>query len=163
VVKLKNRVFGRSPLNLRFRPGIAYELTFIKKGYQNASKRFTVTGRRIRRSESRSRRSPPEEVVFSTNLGTVIPQLLGPLHSRYRRPRPQRGEESAQRRASGGGDSDGLCVLPAYLCVLSVGWLAKMNHLTTFGCSRQAALCSPLSPLPSVLSAARVLRTKMHA
>jgi serine/threonine-protein kinase len=46
VIKLKNRVFGRSPLNLRFRPGIAYELTFIKKGYQNASKRFTVTGRK---------------------------------------------------------------------------------------------------------------------
>jgi len=46
VVKLKNRVFGRSPLNLRFRPGIAYELTFIKKSYQNASKRFTVSGRK---------------------------------------------------------------------------------------------------------------------
>ena len=46
MVKLKNRVFGRSPLNLRFRPGIAYELTFIKKSYQNASKRFTVSGRK---------------------------------------------------------------------------------------------------------------------
>ncbi len=46
VIKLKDRVFGRSPLNLRFRPGIAYELTFVKKGYQNASKRFTVTGRK---------------------------------------------------------------------------------------------------------------------
>lgn len=46
VVKLKDRVFGRSPLNLRFRPGIAYELTFVKKGYQSASKRFTVSGRK---------------------------------------------------------------------------------------------------------------------
>ena len=46
VVKLKDRVFGRSPLNLRFRPGIAYELAFVKKGYQSASKRFTVTGRK---------------------------------------------------------------------------------------------------------------------
>ena len=46
VIKLKNRVFGRSPLNLRFRPGIMYELTFVKKGYQNTSKRFTVTGRK---------------------------------------------------------------------------------------------------------------------
>ena len=46
VVKLKDRVFGRSPLNLRFRPGITYQLTFVKKGYQSASKRFTVTGRK---------------------------------------------------------------------------------------------------------------------
>jgi hypothetical protein len=46
VVKLKDRVFGRSPLNLRFRPGISYELTFVKQGYQNASKRFTVSGRK---------------------------------------------------------------------------------------------------------------------
>jgi len=46
VVKLKDRVFGRSPLNLRFRPGITYELTFIKQGYQSASKRLTVTGRK---------------------------------------------------------------------------------------------------------------------
>jgi len=46
VIKLKNRVFGRSPLKLRFRPGIMYELTFVKKGYQNTSKRFTVTGRK---------------------------------------------------------------------------------------------------------------------
>ena len=49
VVKLKNRVFGRSPLKLRFRPGITYELTFIKQGYQNMSKRFTVTGRKNQR------------------------------------------------------------------------------------------------------------------
>ena len=46
VIKLKDRVFGRSPLNLRFRPGILYELTFVKKGYQSASKRFTVNGRK---------------------------------------------------------------------------------------------------------------------
>ena len=49
VVKLKNRVFGRSPLKLRFRPGITYELSFIKQGYQNMSKRFTVTGRKNQR------------------------------------------------------------------------------------------------------------------
>ena len=46
VVKLKDRAFGRSPLNLRFRPGITYQLTFVKKGYQAASRRFTVRGRK---------------------------------------------------------------------------------------------------------------------
>ncbi len=46
VIKLKDRVFGRSPLNLRFRPGIKYELTFVKKGYQSTSKRFTATGKK---------------------------------------------------------------------------------------------------------------------
>jgi hypothetical protein len=49
VVKLKDRVFGRSPLNLRFRPGIIYELTFVKKGYQTTSKRFTVRSRKNQR------------------------------------------------------------------------------------------------------------------
>ena len=49
VVKLRDRVFGRSPLNLRFRPGIVYQLTLVKKGYQNTSKRFTVTGRKNQR------------------------------------------------------------------------------------------------------------------
>jgi serine/threonine-protein kinase len=65
VVKLKNRVFGRSPLNLRFRPGIAYELTFIKKGYQNASKRFTVTGRKNQkvRTTLKKKRAPKKSLI----------------------------------------------------------------------------------------------------
>ena len=46
VIRLKDRVFGRAPLSLRFRPGITYELTFVKKGYQTTVKRFTVTGRK---------------------------------------------------------------------------------------------------------------------
>jgi serine/threonine-protein kinase len=58
VVKLKDRVFGRSPLNLRFRPGIAYQLTFVKKGYQSASKRFTVTGRKNQRVTISLNRKP---------------------------------------------------------------------------------------------------------
>jgi serine/threonine protein kinase len=45
VVSLGRRVFGRAPINLRFRPGISYELTFVKKGYQSTTRRFTVTGR----------------------------------------------------------------------------------------------------------------------
>jgi serine/threonine protein kinase len=45
VVSIGKRVFGRAPINLRFRPGISYELTFVKKGYQSTNKRFTVTTR----------------------------------------------------------------------------------------------------------------------
>lgn len=46
VIKLKDRVFGRSPLNLRFRPGHMYELTFVKRGYQTTNKRFKVSNRK---------------------------------------------------------------------------------------------------------------------
>jgi serine/threonine protein kinase len=46
IIKLKDRVFGRSPLNLRFRPGHYYELTFVKRGYQTTNKRFKVSFRK---------------------------------------------------------------------------------------------------------------------
>ena len=45
VIRLGKRVFGRAPLNLRFRPGITYEVTLVKKGYLSVTKRFTVTGK----------------------------------------------------------------------------------------------------------------------
>jgi serine/threonine protein kinase len=45
VVSLGKRVFGRAPMNLRFRPGITFELTLVKKGYLPATKRFTATGK----------------------------------------------------------------------------------------------------------------------
>lgn len=43
VIRLDRRVFGRAPMNLRFRSGVTYELNFVKQGYQQARKRFTVT------------------------------------------------------------------------------------------------------------------------
>ncbi len=46
VISVGKRVFGRAPMNLRFRPGITFELTFVKKGYQPASKRITVANRK---------------------------------------------------------------------------------------------------------------------
>jgi serine/threonine-protein kinase len=46
VIGIGKRVFGRAPMNLRFRQGITFELTFVKKGYQTTSKRFTVTGKK---------------------------------------------------------------------------------------------------------------------
>jgi hypothetical protein len=41
VIKLKDRVFGRAPMNLRFRPGIPIELSFVKSGYQTTTRKFT--------------------------------------------------------------------------------------------------------------------------
>jgi serine/threonine-protein kinase len=46
VIKMKQRVFGRAPMNLRFAPGITYELTFVRQGYQPTTKRFTVSRRK---------------------------------------------------------------------------------------------------------------------
>jgi serine/threonine protein kinase len=68
VIKLKDRVFGRSPLNLRFRPGIAYELTFVKKGYLSASKRFTVTGRKNQRVTIALKKKPAPKKSFIRRL-----------------------------------------------------------------------------------------------
>jgi serine/threonine protein kinase len=46
VIKLGKRVFGRAPMNLRFRPGISFELTFVKQGYEITTKRFVPSGRK---------------------------------------------------------------------------------------------------------------------
>ena len=46
VISIGKRVFGRAPMNLRFRPGIIFELSFVKKGYQPASKRLAVANRK---------------------------------------------------------------------------------------------------------------------
>ena len=43
VVKLKSRVFGKTPIPLRFRTGLIFELTFVKNGYGPTAKRFLVT------------------------------------------------------------------------------------------------------------------------
>ncbi|MGB8295613.1 MAG: serine/threonine-protein kinase [Polyangia bacterium] len=70
VIKLKNRVFGRSPLKLRFRPGIMYELTFVKKGYQNTSKRFTVTGRKNQKVRVTLKKKPgPKKSLLQRIFG----------------------------------------------------------------------------------------------
>ena len=70
VIKLKNRVFGRSPLKLRFRPGIMYELTFVKKGYQYTSKRFTVTGRKNQKVRVTLKKKPtPKKSLLQRIFG----------------------------------------------------------------------------------------------
>lgn len=46
IIRLHNRVFGRAPMNLRFRSGIRYELSFVKSGYVTATKTFTASRRK---------------------------------------------------------------------------------------------------------------------
>jgi hypothetical protein len=48
VVKTKYQVLGRTPLNLHFRTGNVYELTFVKSGYQQASRTVNVTNAKDR-------------------------------------------------------------------------------------------------------------------
>ena len=70
VVGLGKRVFGRAPLNLRFRPGITYELTFVKKGYLSASKRFAVTKRQKQSVKATLRKKPvPKRSLFRRIFG----------------------------------------------------------------------------------------------
>ncbi len=45
-ISIGKRVFGRAPMNLRFRPGITFEVTFVKRGYYPATRRFVPTGRK---------------------------------------------------------------------------------------------------------------------
>jgi hypothetical protein len=42
IVRTKGQVLGRTPINLHFRTGNTYELTFVKSGYQPASRLVAV-------------------------------------------------------------------------------------------------------------------------
>jgi serine/threonine protein kinase len=46
VIRLKDRVFGRAPMNLRFRPGVPFDLSFVKTGYVTKTRRFTFAKRK---------------------------------------------------------------------------------------------------------------------
>jgi serine/threonine protein kinase len=71
VVGLGKRVFGRAPMNLRFRPGITFELTFVKKGYLSATKRFVATGKKNQtvRVALTKRPAPAKKSLFRRIFG----------------------------------------------------------------------------------------------
>ncbi|HSZ80693.1 MAG TPA: serine/threonine-protein kinase, partial [Polyangia bacterium] len=46
IVKTKGQVLGRTPINLHFRTGNTYELTFVKNGYELANRRVAVANAR---------------------------------------------------------------------------------------------------------------------
>ena len=68
VVKLGPRVLGRAPINLRFKPGGTYELTFVKSGYQSAKKRFTASGRKGQRVSASLKKRPAKRRNFFQRL-----------------------------------------------------------------------------------------------
>jgi hypothetical protein len=68
VVKLGNRVFGRAPLNLRFNPGVTYELSFVKSGYVTARKRFTVSTRPNQQLSVTLKKKPVKRKSFFQRL-----------------------------------------------------------------------------------------------
>jgi len=70
VVSLGRRVFGRAPMNLRFRPGITFELTFVKKGYLPATKRFIATGKKNQTVKVALKKKPvPRKSLFRRIFG----------------------------------------------------------------------------------------------
>ncbi|HET6283600.1 MAG TPA: serine/threonine-protein kinase [Polyangia bacterium] len=48
IVRTKQRVLGRTPINLRFKTPNIYELTFLKSGYVPTTKKVSVSGTRNR-------------------------------------------------------------------------------------------------------------------
>ena len=59
VVKMNKRVFGRAPMNLRFRAGQSYELHFVKQGYVPTTKRVLVSQRKNQTLTVALRKKPP--------------------------------------------------------------------------------------------------------
>jgi serine/threonine protein kinase len=77
IIKLGNRVFGRAPMSLRFNPGITYELTFVKRGYESGRKRFTPSDRKGQRlAVSLRKRTVPKR------KGSFLQRILGGLNRR---------------------------------------------------------------------------------
>jgi hypothetical protein len=71
VVSLGKRVFGRAPINLRFRPGITFELKFVKKGYLPKTKHFAVTAGQKKQTirVGLKKRSEPKKSLFRRIFG----------------------------------------------------------------------------------------------
>jgi hypothetical protein len=70
VVSLGKRVFGRAPMNLRFRPGLIFELTFVKKGYLSANKRFAATSKKNQVVKITLKKKPePKRSIFRRIFG----------------------------------------------------------------------------------------------
>lgn len=71
VISIGKRVFGRAPMNLRFRPGVTFELTFVKKGYHPASKHIAVANRKNQSVKVvlKKKAPPPKKSLFRRIFG----------------------------------------------------------------------------------------------
>ena len=68
VIRLKDRVFGRAPMNLRFRPGVPFELSFVKSGYVTSTRRFTFAKRKNQSVTVQLARRPVKKKSFFQRL-----------------------------------------------------------------------------------------------
>ncbi len=59
LVKVENRTLGRTPIPLRFRHGILFQLTFSKPGYQTTSKQIFVANRAGQKLQVTLRKTAP--------------------------------------------------------------------------------------------------------
>jgi hypothetical protein len=75
VISIGKRVFGRAPMNLRFRPGVQFQLTLVKKGYFPATKHFSVMSKNNRgikvvlRKRPESRKPEAKKSLFHRIFG----------------------------------------------------------------------------------------------
>jgi eukaryotic-like serine/threonine-protein kinase len=72
VVSVGKRVFGRAPINLRFRPGITFQIHFVKKGYEPANKHLTVANRKnqtLKAVLAKKKSPPPKKSLFHRIFG----------------------------------------------------------------------------------------------
>jgi hypothetical protein len=68
VIRMKNRVFGRAPMNLRFRPGVPFDLSFVKSGYVTRTRRFTFANKKNQTVKVTLARRPEKKKGFFRRL-----------------------------------------------------------------------------------------------
>jgi serine/threonine-protein kinase len=65
IVKTKFRVLGRTPINLHFKAGNTYEIIFVKRGYQPATRRVAVQGTKDKKvAVTLKKRARPKKSFF---------------------------------------------------------------------------------------------------
>jgi hypothetical protein len=69
VIRLRDQVFGRAPMNLRFRPGVPFDLSFVKTGYVTRTKRFTFSKRKNQTVTVTLARRPEKKSFFRRLFG----------------------------------------------------------------------------------------------
>jgi hypothetical protein len=62
LIKVRNdvrrRLFGPTPISLRFRPGILYEVTFLRRGFAPETRQFMVASRKNQKVVAQMKKTP---------------------------------------------------------------------------------------------------------
>jgi serine/threonine-protein kinase len=68
IVKTKARVLGRTPINLHFKSGNTYELVFVKRGYQPATRKVAVAGSKDKKVAVTLKKRPAPKPAHKTSF-----------------------------------------------------------------------------------------------